>query len=361
MHAPAQLPSNRQLLHTRLLPILPLLLSVTLLLTILTPITAQPRAGLAPFRPIDAADAAPTPATAATVATETVNTLIYISSDKDGAVNEIAFANEDILLFDTVTNQWSMFFDGSDVGIIGDINAFHVETNGTLLLSFIAPIEVPDVGHVERSDIVRFVPTTFGEATAGAFSWVFDGSDVELDEFNKAIDAIGRTPDGRLVVSVSSNVTVGGMEVDDSDLLLFTDSTLGEATAGTWARYFDGSDIGLTMLSEDIRGLWIDSDNGDIYLNALSYDVSSTDTLVGDSNDIFICTPSSWGEETACTFHLFWDGESHGFTQFIDGISIGASTQRLLPDEGQGGTGNGDPTLTNRLYLPVIIGTTSQP
>ena len=42
-------------------------------------------------------------------------------------------------------------------------------------------LTLPDVGVVEGRDIVRFVPTSLGETTAGSFEMYFDGSDVNLD------------------------------------------------------------------------------------------------------------------------------------------------------------------------------------
>ena len=41
-------------------------------------------------------------------------------------------------------------------------------------------------------------------------------------------------------------------------------------------------------------------------------------------DDIFICTPSSLGENTSCTFSLFWDGTANDFAgEVLDGFFIG--------------------------------------
>ncbi|MCB0186414.1 MAG: hypothetical protein KDE31_19235, partial [Caldilineaceae bacterium] len=127
--------------------------------------------------------------------------IIYVGADGSGTVSGVAFDDEDILAYDTSAGSWSIYFDGSDVGITNDVNAFHLESDGTLLLSFEVPTTLADVGAVDRSDIVRFTPTSLGETTAGSFSWLFDGSDVEFDTTSENVDAIGRAPDGRLVVS----------------------------------------------------------------------------------------------------------------------------------------------------------------
>ena len=59
-----------------------------------------------------------------------------------------------------------MYFDGSDVGLSGsgslDIDAFHFMDDGSILLSIAGLGTLPDVGSVDDSDIVRFVPTALG-------------------------------------------------------------------------------------------------------------------------------------------------------------------------------------------------------
>ncbi|MEZ4679202.1 MAG: hypothetical protein R2932_33785 [Caldilineaceae bacterium] len=111
------------------------------------------------------------------------------------------------------------------------------------------------VGDVDRGDIVRFTPTTLGESTAGSFSWVLDGSDVELEAIAENIDGIARIPDGRLAVSTYGSFDLTGLSGDDSDLIVFNATTWGEATAGSWELYFDGSDVALTLTGEDIADL----------------------------------------------------------------------------------------------------------
>jgi len=257
-----------------------------------------------------------------------------------------------------------MYFDGSDVGITNDINAFHLEDDGTLLLSFEVPTTLADVGSVDRADIGRFTPTSLGATTAGSFSWVFDGSDVEFDTASENVDAIGRAPDGRLVVSTLGSYAVtdsgsNALSGDDRDLLIFTATTLGETTVGTWDLYFDGSDVAMTTASEDIWDIWIDPATGNLYLNTyLNFNVNSTNSLSGDGDDIFICAPGSLGETTECTFYPFWDGDVTGFNFYVDSMSIGGSVpavnasaapRRLSPEE------EAAAALTERVFLPLVV------
>ena len=91
-----------------------------------------------------------------------------------------------------------------------------------------------------------------------AWSWYFDGSDVGLSSFT--IDALARLADGDLLFSFTSDGFIGGILVDDCDIVRFHPTSLGSNTAGTWAPYFDGSDVELTTNSEDIDGLEIAPD-----------------------------------------------------------------------------------------------------
>ena len=251
--------------------------------------------------------------------------ILYLSSTSGGSIGGVSFADEDILVFDRTTNSWSLHFDGSDVGLSGpgkrDTNAFQVLDDGTLLLSFTGDTTIPNVGAVDNSDIVRFVPSSLGTTTSGTFELYFDGSDVGLTTNGEKIDALHVLADGRLVISTSGTVNVIGTKWKDEDLLVFTPTSLGATTSGSWALYFDGSDVGLNQSNdEDIFGIWI-ADSGEIYLTTRG--IFSVNSTSGDGADVLRCTPSSLGTNTGCTFDLNWDGSLHGFgTEIVDGLSI---------------------------------------
>ncbi len=251
--------------------------------------------------------------------------LLYVSSTSGGNAGGVSFADEDILEFDTDTGTWSMYFDGSDVGLSGsgarDVNAFALLSDGTILLSFNGATTIPDVGSVDDSDIVQFTPTSLGTTTAGTFALFFDGSDVGLTTNGEDIDAMGVSPSGDLVISTIGSHSVTGASGVDEDLLIFTNATFGAATSGTWAPYFDGSDVDLGGVStEDVYGTWID-DGGDIYLTTRgTYAVTG---LGGDGDDIFVCTPGSTDSTTSCTYSLYWDGDANGYgSEIMDGFVI---------------------------------------
>ncbi|NNJ12715.1 right-handed parallel beta-helix repeat-containing protein, partial [Chloroflexales bacterium ZM16-3] len=281
----------------------------------------------------------------------TESDVIYLSSTSGGTVGGVAFDDEDVLAYDTGNGAWSLYFDGSDVGLgrtnIQDVTAFRLMDDGSILFSFVVATVVPGLGVVDGSDIVRFVPTTLGTTTAGSFEWYFDGSDVGLTRVAERIDTIGTLPDGRLLISTTGSFSVPGVSGSDEDLVAFTPTSLGANTAGSWSLYFDGSDVGLSSASEDVNGVWVNPATGAIYLTTLgSFSVSG---LSGDGSDIFVCTPSSLGSTTACAFSMYWDGSRNGFAgETVDGIGVGSTT-------------GGGPTPTNTAVPPTATSTSVPP
>lgn len=251
--------------------------------------------------------------------------LLYVSSSTAGVVNGVSFADEDILTVDVSTGLWAMYFDGSDVGLAAtDIDAFDLLSTGDILLSLdSASFDVPGVGVIDDSDIVRFTPTSLGADTAGVFAMFFDGSDVGLDTDAEDVDAIALTPAGQLLLSMLGNAS---QSIRDEDLLRFTPTSLGWETSGSWAMYFDGSDVGLVDPSENVWGAWVDAGTGDIHLSARG--AFAVPGVTGDGADVFVCTPGSLGSQTTCAFGpgLYWDGSADGFgAEILDGIAVGGA------------------------------------
>ncbi len=279
--------------------------------------TNTPVPPTATFTPTNTATFTPS-ATSTPVSTE----ILYLSSTTNGTAGSVTFADEDILSYNRATSTWSMYFDGSDVGITSDIDAFFRMSDGTILLSLDTDGTVGTFGTVDDSDIIRFTPTSLGSTTAGTFSWYFDGSDVGLSTTAEDIDAIGFAPDGKLVISTLGAFGVTGVSGNDEDLLVFTATTLGATTTGTWALYFDGSDVGLNeATSEQINGIWIEAATNKIYLTTAGN--FSVPGLSGTGSDIFICTPGTLGNTTSCTYTSYWIGASNGFAgEIIDGLHV---------------------------------------
>ena len=252
--------------------------------------------------------------------------VVYVSSTTSGNVDGVSFADEDILGYNVVADSWEMYFDGSDVGLRrNDVNAFHVEDDGTLLLTLKRPQRVGGFW-ADDSDVIAFSPTSLGGDTAGTFTKYFDGSDVGLSTNNEEIDALARTPDGRLLLSTSGPLEVprtggGTLRGADEDLIVFNATSLGKKTGGSFERYFDGSDVGLRNSSEDIWGAWVEPNTGEIVLTTRGH--YWVPGLHGDQEDVIVFVPTSLGNTTTGTFYLGWDGDDHGLSgEYLDGLSV---------------------------------------
>jgi PKD repeat protein len=260
------------------------------------------------------APAAPTTYTA----TYATPTLLYLSLVNAGTVGGISAANEDILSFNGTA--FSLTFDGSDVGVGGlALDAFALISGSDLLMSFTSPGSIPGIsGTVDDSDIVRFTATSLGASTSGSFSLYFDGSDVGLSTNAEDVDAIDVLPDGRLLVSTMGSFGVSGVSGADEDLIGLTGS-FGPTTSGTWAMYFDGSDVGLSGSGENVDAVAVDS-GGKIHLStAGGFSVSGAS---GTDEDVFVFVPTALGSTTQGSYApvLFFDGSTYG----LDGNDLQA-------------------------------------
>ena len=238
---------------------------------------------------------------------------LYISLTGSQTIGGISSANEDILRFDG--QNWSLFFDGSDVGLSSlNLFAFSIMDADTILMSFNNAVTLNGISFTPQ-DMARFDATSLGSTTAGTFSLYFDGSDVGFDTTSENIDSLSLLPDGRLLISTTGTPSVPGLTTGrDEDVLAFTSTSLGDVTSGTWSLYFDGSDVGLADSSnEDVDALDV-TRNGNIYLSTLGD--FAVNGLSGADEDVFVCVPSSIGLTTACNYSptLYFDGSTWGLS-----------------------------------------------
>jgi subtilisin family serine protease len=234
----------------------------------------------------------------------------YFVLGADGTVGGISVANEDIVLRSGST--FSLYFDGSDMGLAAlNIDAFARVSSTELLLSFAADASISGLGTVDDSDVVKFTASSLGVNTAGTLSMYFDGSDVGLSSASEDVDAVELLPGGQLLFSVGGSASVTGVNAFDEDIIQFTPTSLGTNTAGTWAMYFDGSDVGLSdQTTEDIDGVALRA--GVLYLSTTgAFSVSGAS---GTDEDVFLFTPTSLGNNTTGKYSptLFFDGSLFG-------------------------------------------------
>lgn len=176
-------------------------------------------------------------------------------------------------------------------------------------------------------DVLRFVPSSLGSTTAGQWSLYFDGSDVGLSGAAESIDAIAVLSDGRILVSTAGAISVTGGSGQDEDLFAFVPASLGATTAGTWSLYFDGSDVALSNDNEDVDALFVRETSGNPTLHMSTLGNFAVAGASGANEDIVAFTPTTLGSTTAGSFAsaLAFDGSVFGLGALnVDGFHIGS-------------------------------------
>lgn len=233
---------------------------------------------------------------------------IYVSSNGGGAVAGIAFQNKDILVYDTTSETWAMYFDGSDVGIKSNVDAFDVKSDGSIVMSLSAAQTLAPLGTVKPQDLIRFMPTTIGDNTSGAFTMYLRGAP-NLTTSGENVDAYASAPGYGLISTVGGAAVTGPVKAADEDLLGFGDYD--------WVRWFDGSVCLPPLAATDVWGAWYDRQNGDLYLSAqASFSPSAGRTIT--NRQIFKIPGGQCGAAPV----VYWDAAAAGFNYVLDDFSI---------------------------------------
>lgn len=220
--------------------------------------------------------------------------MFYISTKTGGKIGSLEFKNADILQYDTLKNEWSIYFDGSDVGLAKKrIDGFYV--GGDYILLSLAGSAKLDIGGEKKtkilgSDIVKFnwdPESSPGDGnTKGTFELFFDGSDVRV---KRNIDALTLDQDGRLVFSLIGKNKLPQADgklfvADRQDLVRFIGNT-GPETNGYFELLFDGKKAGLNLGRGEIDGV----DLGGEFLYLTTSGNFNIGGIKGTNNDILRC------------------------------------------------------------------------
>lgn len=208
--------------------------------------------------------------------------------------------------------------------------------SGLYYLSFTATVTVPGVGSVADEDVVSYDPAT------GLWALYFDGSDVGLGGTD--VNALHVLSDGSLVLSLdSATFTVPGLTggpsgttVEDKDLMIFSFTSSGANTAGTFSFVFDGSDVGLTTSNEDIDGIY-EFPGGGLALSIIGSGAVTGVSSVQDE-DVLLFSATQYGATTAGTWSLHFDGSDVGFSTSADedicGLAFDGANRMLFSTVG---------------------------
>ncbi|MEM6254971.1 MAG: Ig-like domain-containing protein, partial [Cyanobacteria bacterium P01_D01_bin.156] len=239
----------------------------------------------------------------------------YFSLESTANLNGITFRDEDIIKFDSESQSFNLYFDGSDVGLnSSEIDGFDIISDTEILFSFNTSATIEGIV-VDDSDIVLFTASELGDNTSGSWSLYLDGSDVGLGNNSEDIDGLQLLKDGSLLVSTQGGFNVPGVRGADEDLIRFTPKSWGNTSIGTWSIYTDGSDISLDSSGgENISAVAIDADENLYWSTYNSFEVPE---VSGVDEDVFVFTPTTTGSNTKGTFDsdLFFDGSALGIAR----------------------------------------------
>jgi hypothetical protein len=225
----------------------------------------------------------------------------YLSTESTGVVDGVGYSPEDILLYDPDGDVWSKFFDGSDNELNAakhNINAIHVGNTAApddIYMAFQKKkINVPGIGNVKGHDVVHF--------DGSDFSLFFEGADVSLAAAGERIDAlavldgsyspIGGSCQAYLLISTSAAGKVpafggGVLKFRGEDILGFCMTNSGDATAGFWHLFLDGSDLGMPQN----------------FTSSISADLDN-DRIFFTTRDVFNVPPASGGHSMVYVYNL---------------------------------------------------------
>ncbi|MCI0361775.1 MAG: S8 family serine peptidase, partial [Planctomycetaceae bacterium] len=169
-----------------------------------------------------------------------------------GGNNLLAFAPDS--LGASTSGQWSLYLQGSSVGLSGsaeNIDALAVLADGSIVVSTTGNVAVPGVSGVD-ADLLRY--------NAGLWSMYFDGSDVGLTTNGENVDGLFvREDEGgglpTLHLSTRGNFAALGVSGANEDILEFVPASLGATTSGAYKIALDGSLVGLG--AHDLDGIYL--------------------------------------------------------------------------------------------------------
>jgi PKD repeat protein len=221
----------------------------------------------------------------------------YLSFDAPTSVPGLGVVPpEDVVKFDMATGTWTLFIDGSDLGLAGNnITAFHNFGNDACIFAIEQTQVVPTVIFADSSqiitpnDLIYFLPQSTGANTTGFMYFVFDGSDVGLDGPDEAIDGVYHDGVQFLALSTKGTTFTPTTGVTQGeDVLAFDVQSFLFLTAGIFFPALDGSDLGLSTSGENINALHFDlslgmsfSTEGALSAGGISGDADDTSRFVG--------------------------------------------------------------------------------
>lgn len=195
--------------------------------------------------------------------------VVYVSYTGRGRIDNVRYEDEDILAYDPSTGSWSLYFDGSDVGF----------------------------GATSQHDV----------------------------------NAFHIRDDGSILMSIRATATIPDVgQINNTDIVLFTPTSVGKNTAGTFSLYLDGSDVGLTTGGEDITAVY-EAANGDLIISTVGNNKVGSLGLSGDED--LLRFSGSYGPNSTGSWSLYFDGsdvDMQSSTEEIQAVFIDEASNSIF-------------------------------
>jgi subtilisin family serine protease len=132
------------------------------------------------------------------------------------------------------------------------VDAIDVLGDGRVLVSTAGAVSVTGVSGAGE-DLLALTPTSLGATTAGSWTLYFDGSDVGLTGTTEKVDAAAVAPSGDIELSTNGAVSAPGVAGSADDVLACASTSTGPTTACNWwaSPVFDGAPWGLGAANVD--------------------------------------------------------------------------------------------------------------
>ena len=172
---------------------------------------------------------------------------IIFSTHESAALDEMGFGKGDLVEYDFSTDASAILLDSALLDSKKFVNAVYIYDSGTMILSSKEDITIDGV-NFEKEDLIEYDPVT------GMASIFFDG---DLFTEKEGIDAVHIFDSGNMLISTTSNATLGGLSFSSGDLIEYDFQT------NTASLYFSES---LFSSNEDIDAVHV-LDSGNILLS----------------------------------------------------------------------------------------------
>ncbi len=198
------------------------------------------------------------------------------SSTTGATIGGLTFENNDLIIYDPISDTAVSFFDNSALGYsVDDPNAVHLLPNGQVILSANGNSTIGSNNLAfQPNDLVKFDPIT-------NLAEIFFNGDDYPETTGANIDAVYVLDNGDIVFSTAADVGTG-IGWSDSDLVLFNGST--------FSIYLNAEDSDVFGAgAANVDALYIKVDPTDATAVIDTFDLSSDNegTLISDDNVVF--------------------------------------------------------------------------